>query len=241
VALTLAAAVSAVETSTFEYMKYISEHNKSYDTLVEFNMRFSFWLERNQEIQEHNANESRTSSMGHNFLSDWTPAERKALNGLDMATFNSTKPVTVLEEVPANGDYNWCSTNNNLGVTKCTPVKNQGACGSCWAFSATETVESVIAIDNGTVPVEYSPQQLVSCSSAYGNAGCGGGWYFWAWDYMQTYAQETEAAYPYSNKSFNFGITGTCMYNSADGVVMTDSPTDYVQIGTANSQIVAAI
>lgn len=112
VALTLAAAVSAVETTTFEYMKYISEHGKSYDTLAEFNMRFSFWLERNQQIQEHNAVENKTSTMGHNFLSDWTPEERKALNGLDMSKFNSTRPVTVFVETPANGNVNWCSTEN---------------------------------------------------------------------------------------------------------------------------------
>lgn len=75
-------------------------------------MRFSFWLETNQEINQHNANMNKTSTMGHNFLSDLTPEERKALNGLDMSKFNSAMPVTVLEETPSNGNVNWCSTEN---------------------------------------------------------------------------------------------------------------------------------
>jgi hypothetical protein len=99
----------------------------------------------------------------------------------------------------------------------------------------------VIAIQNDATPVEYSPQQLISCSSAYGNAGCDGGWYFWAWNYMQDYAQESEASYPYSNASKNFGITGTCLYNSSEGLVNTDSPTDYVRVGKSNDDIKSAI
>jgi len=125
-----------------------------------------------------------------------------------------------------------------MGKDKCTPVKNQGQCGSCWAFSATETVESIIAIENDTTPVEYSPQQLVSCSSAYGNAGCGGGWYYWAWNYMKTHAQVSEANYPYT--SGRFGVTGTCTVNESQGLVKTDS-TDYVRVGHTNADMMSAI
>jgi C1A family cysteine protease len=99
----------------------------------------------------------------------------------------------------------------------------------------------VISINDGTTPVEYSPQQLISCSSSYGNAGCNGGWYYWAWNYMQTNALETEASYPYSNGSKNFGITGTCTVNSALGVVKTDSPTDYVKVGKTVADIQSAL
>jgi len=58
---------------------------------------------------------------------------------------------------------------------------------------------------------------------------------------MQTYAQETEASYPYSNGSFAYGITGTCQYNSSLGVVKTNSPTDYTKVGNTVADIKTAI
>merc|ERR1711920_862662 len=53
-----------------------------------------------------------------------------------------------------------------------TPIKNQGQCGSCWAFSATEQLESQYYQKYGTLK-ELSPQQVVSCDTTC--AGCGGG------------------------------------------------------------------
>ncbi len=61
-----------------------------------------------------------------------------------------------------------------------TPVRDQGDCGSCWAFAAMGAVESSILIHRGT-PVDLSEQWLISCTAA-GN--CGGGWYGLAFDYM---------------------------------------------------------
>lgn len=240
VSTALVAAVSAIDNATFEFMKYVSEHAKSYNTVEEFNMRQALFTARNQIIEEWNADETNTSRMAHNFLSDWTAEEQKSLRGLDTSFEPNDEPTHFADANEANADtVNWCSTQNSMGVSKCTPVKNQGQCGSCWAFSATEGVESAIAIFNNATPVEYSPQQLVSCSSAYNNAGCGGGWYFWAWNYMQVNAQETEADYPYT--SGRFGITGSCQANTALGVVKTASPTDYVRVGHQNADITSAI
>merc|ERR1711871_369308 len=55
------------------------------------------------------------------------------------------------------------------------PVKNQGQCGSCWAFSAVGTVESNYAIATGSLG-SYAEQQLVDCSHNGGSQGCSGGW-----------------------------------------------------------------
>lgn len=241
-AIALTAAVSALDNATFEYMQYISKFGKNYATVEEFNTRMALFAERDAWINWFNSNPERTSTVGHNFLSDMTEQEQKQLRGLNMED-SAEKIDAPLHQV---GDtmadtVDWCSTTNSKNANKCTPIKNQGACGGCWAFSATETVESGIAIDNNATPVEYSPQQLISCSSAYGNAGCNGGWYYWAWNYMQTYAQETEASYPYSNASYSFGITGTCLYNASLGVVKTASPTDYYRVGTSVSEIQDAI
>ncbi len=58
---------------------------------------------------------------------------------------------------------------------------------------------------------------------------------------MMTHALETEADYPYSEGSLNYGITGTCTANLTLGVVKTQSPTDYVRVGKTNEDIISAI
>ena len=57
---------------------------------------------------------------------------------------------------------------------KVSPVKNQLMCGSCWAFSAVGALESKSLINNRSDIL--SEQQLVDCSTSYGNEGCHGGW-----------------------------------------------------------------
>jgi len=77
-------------------------------------------------------------------------------------------------------------------------VKDQGRCGSCWAFSTTGSVESQWFI-NHKVMQNISEQQLVSCESDCD--GCGGGWPYKAMDFMaeNTTKISTEASYPYTS------------------------------------------
>jgi C1A family cysteine protease len=65
----------------------------------------------------------------------------------------------------------------------CTQVYNQGQCGSCWAFSATETIESYFAIGGNTL-TQFSMEQIVDCDTT--DQGCNGGFPENAYKYVQS-------------------------------------------------------
>ena len=80
-----------------------------------------------------------------------------------------------------------------------TAVKNQEQCGSCWAFSTTETVESALSICSGKPPPVLSPQELVDCTNGQGMcSGCQGGLFDCAFNYTNTVGLETNQQYPYT-------------------------------------------
>ncbi|CAG9313006.1 unnamed protein product [Blepharisma stoltei] len=82
-----------------------------------------------------------------------------------------------------------------------TPVENQGQCsGSGWAFSATGAVEGTWFLAGHTL-VSLSEQELVDCSTSYGNSGCNGGLVTNVFKFAMKYGLTTEAIYPYSAKS----------------------------------------
>ena len=80
------------------------------------------------------------------------------------------------------------------------PIQNQGECGSCWAFSTIDVLESYYAIAKNGTFVDLSEQQLVDC--VYARDGCDGGIMTTAWNYLiYNNGINTESSYPYTSNS----------------------------------------
>ena len=126
--------------------------------------------------------------------------------------------------VPASVD--WRSSGAVSGV------KNQGSCGSCWAFSSTGALEGITKIKTGTL-YSLSEQQFVDCSRSYGNLGCNGGVMDNAFRYAESSKIEQENDYPYT------GSGSGCSYNAAKGVVLVKGYTDVAK--NTPSQLQAAL
>jgi cathepsin F len=112
-----------------------------------------------------------------------------------------------------------------------TAVKDQGYCGSCWAFSATEQIESdSIRLGLLSTNDTLSPEQIVQCDTI--DDGCDGGNTATAFEYvMSAGGIETEANYPYTSY---YDKTGTCTSNATDNVVTVSS---YTKIADEDSMI----
>ena len=197
VALAALAAYTSAAQLEYEFMQYVVEFNKSYESLNEYQMRKELFAAKNEFIKAHNATES-SYKVGHNKFSDYTEAEMQKMMG-DLPTDDKIEP-TKLTWDGAFAPINWI----NAGAVN--PIQDQGQCGSCWAFSATASMEGAVEIKYGTL-LKFSEQLLVDCDTY--DSGCNGGNANNGFHYYQTNGPMSEASYPYTAKD------GTCKYNAS--------------------------
>ena len=204
------------------YMKYVTEYGKSYGTKAEFEFRLDQFKQSMVKMAAHNTDNAAQSTVGLNQFSDWTDAEYKRLLGFKGKT---TGEAEVLDTSNLADGVNW--------VTKgaVTAVKNQGQCGSCWAFSTTGAVEGAMFLSTGTLQ-SYSEQQLVDCSKQ--NNGCNGGLMDYAFQYIETSPLMQEGDYQYTARD------GSCKYVQSKGVGKVKAYKD-VSVDTSGSQLKAAL
>lgn len=171
---------------------YKQRFGKTYATPTEHTYRLMNFYNAVMRVEAKNAMGFSHKS-GLNHFSDMSKQEFKAKylgykpNRSEVKTYNTA----LLNAVPSN-DVDWRS---QRGVV--TPVKDQAACGSCWAFSATGALEGVAAVSYQKPGLSFSEQQLVDCSSKYGNEGCNGGLMNQAFQFVIDHGIETEDQYPY--------------------------------------------
>lgn len=182
----------------YQFNSWKQAHGKIYQPEEEVK-RMEIFMNNLKFIEEFNTRKDRTMTLGLNKFADLTNEEFRTLM---TGSVNATKELqgwfdkeasTFMPpanfEAPSSVDW------RNKGYV--TDVKDQGQCGSCWAFSSTGSIEGQWFRKSGSL-VSLSEQQLLDCSTAYGNQGCNGGLMANSFAYVQDNGGiDTEVAYPY--------------------------------------------
>jgi len=194
--------MASIAVAALSFADWARQNGKAYSSKEELVVRRSIYAANVAKVAAHNAG-NHGWTMAVNKFADLTGEEFKATFASGyMAKDKKTKNVelkllrTNASALPASVDW------NKAGAV--TPVKNQGQCGSCWAFSTTGSTEGAVFVSGKPLPV-LSEQQLVDCAGAEGNQGCNGGLMDYGFEYIiKNKGIGSEASYPYTAKD------GTC-------------------------------
>lgn len=218
-----------------KFYDFQERFSKKYETIQELEARFEIFRTNLRDIILHNLDVTQNFTMGINQFTDLTPQEFKDqyVGGLkaQVGSFGCKSFSSDASGAPSSIDW------RQKGAV--TSVKDQGQCGSCWAFATTANAESVWAISSGKL-LDLSEEFLVDCATGLGyfNMGCNGGQPDSAFKYMINNGQCSESSYPY--KAGTTKSAGTCQKCTSIGVSFSScsdvTPTDQVSLMAAVSK-----
>ncbi|KAM4098675.1 hypothetical protein ACJW30_07G096100 [Castanea mollissima] len=196
------------------YEAWLVKHGKAYNALGEKEKRFEIFKDNLRFIDEHNTKENPTYKLGLNRFADLTNEEYRSMflgtkmdrKGMLSGTKSDRYAYQSGEELPESVDW------REKGAV--VDVKDQGQCGSCWAFSTIGAVEGINKIVTGDL-ISLSEQELVDCDQTY-NQGCNGGLMDYAFQFIiNNGGIDSEEDYPYKARD------GSCDPNRRNARVVT--------------------
>jgi hypothetical protein len=203
IAVCAGAAAGSLQEGNYEFLfsRWTKEHGKAYETQDFFQRYHNFRDNLDFVIAENAKNLTYTLAM--NEFGDLTWDEFKAQRMGYQRDSRPRQEFPFLSEIVGDNiaaSVDWRTSN------VVTPVKDQGSCGSCWAFSATGSFEGAYAQAHKTL-LSFSEQQLVDCSGPQGNNGCGGGLMDRAFVYWEKTGACLEGDYIYTARN---GVCHAC-------------------------------
>ncbi|XP_075827040.1 cathepsin J-like isoform X1 [Microtus pennsylvanicus] len=198
-----------------EWQEWKMKYEKSYSSLEEEAQKRAVWEENMKMIKMHNGENGLGKNgftMEMNAFGDMTHKEyRKMMTDIPV-------PAAMYEESDQGGLRNLPKFKDWRREGYVTPVRNQGNCGSCWAFAAAGAIEGQMFWRTGNL-TPLSVQNLLDCSKPQGNDGCKDGAAYNAFQYvLRNKGLEAEATYPYE------GREGPCRYNPKNSKAYITEP-----------------
>jgi len=204
-----APALSAV--SDPEWIAFKTKYQKHYASDADEANRYQTFLKSKARVAKLNhLNKKAGDAFGINWMSDRYEEEKHKKGHVKPKGWVPTAPVKEFKSAARSPpSINWRDTE------VITAIKNQGQCGSCWAFSATEAIESQMILGTGgKFAVALSPQQIASCAPStgtYGCDGCNGGFTEGAYEYVKSAPGLANSFYiPYEQSLTESQATASC-------------------------------